>query len=187
MQKALVLDGMRAKDDITCGVISYRKPRQLLVLTGPPVHRERDRMVAEMARDFQGRKVICGGSTANLVARELGLEMDMNLRELDPDVPPMCSLAGFDLVTEGAITLATTARMLEEGVNLDLARPNAATCLASILLDSDVIQVVAGTKINEALQDPNLPAELDIRRNILRRIQRVLETKYFKDVRIRFV
>ncbi|HNX32260.1 MAG TPA: SpoIIE family protein phosphatase [Holophaga sp.] len=187
VQKALVLDGMRAKDDITCGVISYRKPRQLLVLTGPPVHRERDRMVAEMARDFQGRKVVCGGSTANLVARELGLEMDMNLRELDPDVPPMCSLAGFDLVTEGAITLATTARMLEEGVNLDLARPNAATCLASILLDSDVIQVVAGTKINEALQDPNLPAELDIRRNILRRIQRVLETKYFKDVRIRFV
>lgn len=187
VQKALNLDGMRAKDDITCGVISYRKPRQLLMLTGPPVHRERDRMVAGMARDFEGRKVICGGSTANLVARELGLDMTMNLRELDPDVPPMCTLEGFDLVTEGAITLATLARMLEEGTNLDLARPNAATCLASIVLDSDIIHVVAGTKINEALQDPNLPVELDIRRNILRRLQRVLTTKYFKDVRIQFV
>ncbi|HWQ08785.1 MAG TPA: SpoIIE family protein phosphatase [Holophaga sp.] len=187
VQKALALDGMRAKDDITCGVISYRKPRQLLVLTGPPVHRDRDRMIAGMARDFNGRKVICGGSTANLVARELGRSMDMNLKELDPEVPPMCTMEGFDLVTEGAITLAMTARMLEEDTNLDLARPNAATCLASILLDSDVIQIVAGTKINEALQDPNLPAELDIRRNILRRIQRVLSTKYFKDVRIQFV
>ena len=187
VQKALSLDGMHAKDDITCGVVSYRRPRQLLVLTGPPVHRDRDRMIAEMARDFQGRKVVCGGSTANLVARELGLALDMNLRELDPEVPPMCSLEGFDLVTEGAITLATTARLLEEGANLDLVKPNAATCLASILLDSDVIHVVAGTKINEALQDPNLPAELDIRRTILRRIQRVLTTKYFKDIRIQFV
>ena len=187
VHKALALDGMKAKDDITCGVISYRKPRELLLLTGPPVHRERDRQIAEMARDFEGRKVVCGGTTANLVARELGLTLDMSLRDLDPEVPPMCSLRGFDLVTEGAITLATTARMLEEGTNLELVRPNAASCLASILLDSDVIHVVAGTKINEALQDPNLPAELDIRRNILRRLQRVLTTRYFKEVRLQFI
>lgn len=187
VQKALTMDGLKAKDDITCGVISYRKPRELLLLTGPPVHRDRDRMIAEMARDFEGRKVICGGTTANLVARELGLTLDMSLRDLDPDVPPMCKLPGFDLVTEGAITLAIMARMLDEGASLELARPNAASCLAAILLDSDIIHVVAGTKINEALQDPNLPAELDIRRNILRRLQRVLTSKYFKEVRIHFV
>lgn len=187
VQRALRMDGMCAKDDITCGIISYRKPRRTLLLTGPPVHRERDHQIAEMARDFEGRKVICGGSTANLIARELGLAMTMDLRDLDPDVPPMCSLEGFDLVTEGAITLATMARMLEEGVNLDAAKPNAATTLASILLDSDIIEVVAGTKINEALQDPNLPAELDIRRNILRRLKRILTTKYLKDVHLQFV
>ncbi len=187
VHKALALDGMKAKDDITCGVISYRKPRELLLLTGPPVHRDRDRVIAGMAQSFEGRKVICGGTTANLVARELGLTLDMALRDLDPEVPPMCSLPGFDLVTEGAITLATTARLLEEGANLDLVRPNAASCLASVLLDSDIIHVVAGTRINEALQDPKLPVELDIRRNILRRLQQVLTATYFKDVRLQFI
>ncbi len=186
--RALALDGHQAKDDITCGVISYRHPRELLLITGPPVARERDRQIAEMSREFEGRKVICGGSTANLVARELGLELKMplNLRNLDPEVPPTCGLEGFDLVTEGAITLATLTRLLEED-DLEGRRPNAATQLAALLLESDVIRIVAGTRINEALQDPNLPADLDIRRNILRRLQRVLTGKYLKDVDLKFV
>ncbi len=186
--QAVALDGHKAKDDITCGVVSYRLPRELLLITGPPVNRERDHQIAEMARDFEGRKVVCGGSTANLVARELGLELKMplNLRNLDPDVPPTCSLDGFDLVTEGAITLATLTRILEED-DVDQLRTNAATQLATLMLESDVIHIVAGTRINEALQDPNLPADLDIRRNILRRLQRVLSQKYLKDVELKFI
>lgn len=186
--QAVALDGHKPKDDITCGVVSYRLPRELLLITGPPVNRERDHQIAEMARDFEGRKVICGGSTANLVARELGreLKMPINLRNLDPDVPPICSMEGFDLVTEGAITLANLASLLEED-DLDQRRPNAATQLAALLLESDVIHILAGTRINEALQDPNLPADLDIRRNILRRLQRVLTKKYLKDVELKFI
>ena len=66
-------------------------------------------------------------------------------------------------------------------------KPNAATRLAGVLLEGDIIHIVAGTKINEALQDPNLPADLDIRRNILRRLQQVLSERYLKDVRLRFI
>jgi len=187
VQRALSLDGHKAKDDISCGVIYLRKPREVLVLTGASVDRAMDKEMARIALAFEGRKVICGGTTAGILGRELGRPLEMDLRELDPDVPPVSTLEGFDLVTEGAITLAAVARMLDEQNAPELERPNAATRLAGVLLDGDIIHTVAGTKINEALQDPNLPQDLDIRRNLLRRLHRALTEKFLKDVKVRFI
>ncbi|MDX9735771.1 MAG: SpoIIE family protein phosphatase, partial [Thermoanaerobaculia bacterium] len=187
VHKALSLDGHKAKDDISCGVIYLRKPREVLVFTGASVDRAMDKEMARIALAFEGRKVICGGTTAGILSRELGRPLEMDLRELDPDVPPVSTLEGFDLVTEGAITLAAVARMLDEQDAPELERPNAATRLAGVLLDGDIIHIVAGTKINEALQDPNLPQDLDIRRNLLRRLHRVLTEKFLKEVKIRFI
>ena len=59
--------------------------------------------------------------------------------------------------------------------------------LANVFLDSDIIHIIAGTKINEALQDPNLPQNLDICRNILRHLQRVLKEKQLKEVHVEFI
>ncbi|MBK8794419.1 MAG: serine/threonine-protein phosphatase [Holophaga sp.] len=187
VQKAVGLDGQKPKDDTSCGVIYLRKPREVLVFTGASVNRTMDRELAKLALGFTGRKVICGGTTAGILSRELGRPLEMDLRELDPDVPPVSTLEGFDLVTEGAITLAMTARLLEEHENPELLKPNAATRLAGVLLDSDIIHILAGTKINEALQDPSLPEDLDIRRNILRRLKAVLTEKFLKEVRVKFV
>ncbi|HLO68012.1 MAG TPA: SpoIIE family protein phosphatase [Holophaga sp.] len=187
VQQAQALDGGRARDDISCGVVYYREPREVLVLTGAPVRRDRDPEMARAALEFRGRKVACGGTTSAILSRELGRELIMDLDNLDPEVPPVSRMEGFDLVTEGAITLARTVRLLEEEEAPDLLRPNAATRLAGLLLESDVIHILAGTKINEALQDPSLPEDLDIRRNILRGLRKVLQEKFLKDVRITFV
>jgi hypothetical protein len=185
--RSKAIDGGKAKDDISCGVMYYREPREVLILTGAPVSRDRDPEMAEIAQAFTGRKVICGGTTSAILGRELGRTLSMDLRDLDPDVPPVSRMDGFDLVTEGAITLARMTRLLEEEDAPDLLKPNAATQLAGILLDSDIIHIVAGTKINEALQDPSLPEDLDIRRNILRGLKKVLTEKFLKEVRIRFI
>ncbi|HNX95233.1 MAG TPA: SpoIIE family protein phosphatase [Holophaga sp.] len=186
-QRALSMDGFRAKDDITCGVIYLRNPREVIVFTGPPVDRRRDVEMAAMAATFKGRKIICGGTTTGIMSRELNRSVFMDLKDLDPEIPPTSVMEGFDLVTEGAITLAKLVRLLEEEENPELLKPNAVTQLAGLLLDSDIIHIVAGTKINEALQDPNLPQELDIRRNILRRLRRVLTNRFLKDVQIRYI
>ncbi|WP_306597874.1 SpoIIE family protein phosphatase [Geothrix sp. 21YS21S-2] len=185
--RAKAIDGGKAKDDISCAVMYYREPREVLILTGAPVSRDRDPEMAEIAQAFTGRKVICGGTTSAILGRELGRTLSMDLRNLDPDVPPISRMDGFDLVTEGAITLARMVRLLEDEESPDLLKPNAATQLAGILLDSDIIHIVAGTKINEALQDPSLPEDLDIRRNILRGLKKVLTEKFLKEVRIRFI
>jgi len=44
-----------------------------------------------------------------------------------------------------------------------------------------------GTKINEAHQNPAVPVELEIRRNVMKRIRRVLEERYLKQTYLRFV
>jgi hypothetical protein len=46
---------------------------------------------------------------------------------------------------------------------------------------------MVGTRINEAHQDPNVPVELDLRRNIIRKIASRLETRHLKETRLRFI
>ena len=185
--EALANDGRAAKDDITCGAIYYRRPRRLLVITGPPFSKERDGELAELVQTFDGRKVICGGTTAGIVSRLLGRPVTMDLKNLDPEIPPPAVMEGVDLVTEGTVTLAKVSEILEHGNPGDPARKNPATELVAMMLQSDIVEFVVGTRINEAHQDPNIPVELDLRRNIIRTIASLLETRYLKESRLQFI
>jgi hypothetical protein len=181
------IDSFEPKDDITCGVIYLRHPRCLLVVTGPPFSDSKDQELATVVKSFNGRKVICGGTTAQIVSRELDQEIEMDLVNLDPEIPPPSRMEGIDLVTEGTLTLSKVAEILENSRKPETARSNAACELVSILLDSDVIHFLVGTRVNEAHQDPNLPVELDIRRNIIKKIVSLLEEKYLKETQKRFI
>jgi hypothetical protein len=185
--EALANDGQVAKDDISCGVIYYRRPRRLLVITGPPFSRERDTELAERVQTFDGRKVVCGGTTAGIISRLLGRSVTMSLAQLDPEIPPGAVMDGVDLVTEGTVTLGKVGEILERGDAAEMARKNPATDLVSLMLQSDIVEFVVGTRINEAHQDPNVPVELDLRRNIVRRITRLLETRYLKEAVVQFI
>jgi hypothetical protein len=94
---------------------------------------------------------------------------------------------GFDLVTEGTLTLGEVLRLLEQGFDPEQTRANAAVRLANLLLDSDIVNFAVGTRINEAHQDPNIPIELDLRRNIVKRIAQLLESKHMKRVLIHYL
>ncbi len=180
-------DERTARDDITCGVVYYRRPRCLLVITGPPFCKERDPELAEMVRTFDGRKAICGGTTANIVARLLNREVNMVMTHLDPEVPPASEMEGVDLVTEGTITLAKAADLLERATSHNTWPLNPVGDLIRLMLASDIVQFLVGTRINEAHQDPNVPLELDLRRNIIRKLATLLETRYLKEAQVRFL
>ena len=51
---------------------------------------------------------------------------------------------------------------------------------------ADRIEFCVGTKINDAHQDPNLPAELDLRRNVIHRMADLLKEKYRKQTILRW-
>jgi hypothetical protein len=182
------VDGLTAKDDITCGVVYFRSPRKLLVMTGAPFNRAHDQDLAKMAEQTSGRKVICGGTTANIIARLLNRTIQIDMRQqFHSKVPPSARLEGFDLVTEGTLTLGEVLRLLEEGFAPEDMKSNAAVRLATMLLDSDIVKFAVGTRINEAHQDPNIPVELDLRRNIVKRIAKLLEDKHMKRVQIQYL
>ena len=185
--KAQEIDCIGARDDITCGVMYFRNPRRLLVLTGPPFSRDKDPELARLVNTFDGRKVVCGGTTANILGRLLNRDITMDLDFFDPEIPPISRMKGVDLITEGTITLGRVASVLEDGLNPDTLAPNAVRRMVSLLLDSDIVQFVVGTRINEAHQDPSIPAELDLRRNIIKRIARQLEQKHFQETTIRYL
>ncbi len=180
-------DIYNAKDDITAAVFYVRKPRKLLIATGPPIDSGKDRYLAEKIRDFGGRVVISGGTTANIVSRELNRPVETKLAKLDPDLPPPASMKGVEIVTEGIFTLSRVAEILE-GESLDeIRRENSATAVVELLRDSDEIQFLVGTRINEAHQDPNVPVGLEIRRNIVRRIADILSNNLLKEVNVDYI
>jgi len=192
VNRAHLNDGMAAKDDISCAVVYFRHPRDLLIMTGPPVSPERDVELVREFLEFPGKKIVCGGTTANIVSRGTGKPLRLDMKNLDPGVPPMSVMEGADLVTEGIITLGRVAEILERGTaGGDPRRAgdghNGATKLVDLVLDSDRITFVVGTKINEAHQDPNMPVELEIRRNVVKKIQALLAERYLKEAAIRYV
>lgn len=184
---ALLLDGDQAKDDITCAVVYLRAARRLAVFTGPPLHPAHDNELARLFASSPGRTIIAGGTTATIIGRELGRKITMDLKHRDPELPPVASMEGADLVTEGILTLSKTADYLEQDAAPEELRQNAATAALRLMLDSDIIEFFVGTKINEAHQDPNMPVELDIRRNVVKRLAHLLEGKYLKQTTIRYI
>lgn len=180
--------GRRCLDDTSCVVLYLRKPRMMRILTGPPFHKEDDSRFAALARPIDGMTiVVCGGTTANIIQRELKTQVDIDMRLVTSagGLPPPGKMRGVGLATEGILTLTETVKRLEQH-QLDGA-PAAVMEILAALEESDIIEFVVGTKVNEAHQDPSLPVDLEIRRNIIRRFQSVLERDYRKQVLIQYL
>lgn len=175
----------RCIDDITCAVIYFRQPRRLRLVTGPPFRKQQDREFADLVTDFPGRKIICGGTTANIISRELNRPIKTHLFMRNRGLPPTSEMNGVDLLTEGILTLTETARCLEAENPFDTA-PSVIEML-NMFLESDIIEFVVGTRVNEAHQDPSLPVDLEIRRNIVKRIKAALENRFRKKVMLRYI
>ena len=102
------------------------------------------------------------------------------------DLPPPGTIPGIGIATEGILTLSRVRRALEEGVEDLQTLPLAARVIIEKIHTADRIEFYVGTKVNEAHQDPNLPAELDLRRNVIHRIADLLTEKYRKQTLLRW-
>lgn len=172
------------KDDISACVLYFREPRKALIFTGPPYHQEKDAEYAQMFAQFSGKKAIAGGTTANLISRELNRPITMDTTISIGKLPSCSYMDGVDLVTEGILTLTKAMEYLEAGEwDID----NAAGKLVKFLLDSDCISFMVGAKLNQAHYDPALPIEIEIRKNIIKKIAKLLEEKYYKKVDVKYM
>ena len=149
-----------------------------------PYHQEKDAEYAKIFDKFKGKKAIAGGTTANLISRELNRPITMDTTISIGKLPACSYMDGVDLVTEGILTLTKTLEYLEANTpDID----NAAGKLVKFLLDSDCITFMVGAKLNQAHYDPALPIEIEIRKNIIKKMANVLQDKYFKKVNIQYM
>ena len=187
VKQADLNDILKPKDDTSCVVFYVREPRRLLICTGPPFTEAKDKYLAEIIRDYKGKKIVCGGTTSKIVSRQLNLEIIIDLNNVIADLPPSSKMEGIDLVTEGIITLGSLASILEDDIPKNLDQKGPHWDMYRMILDADIIDIVAGTKINIAHQDPTLPVELEIRRNVVKKLASLLEEKYMKTVKLKFI
>jgi len=180
-------DGFLSKDDTTCAVIYFRNPRKLMICTGPPFEEHNDGLLAKKVNEFEGQKIICGATTADIVSRELKREIEDSFDFDDPDLPPISMMEGVDLVTEGILTLGKVTEILKTYSNSTRLTKGPADRIVKMLIESDEIHFLVGTRINIAHQDPSLPVELEIRRTVAKRIARILEDKFLKEVSVTFI
>jgi hypothetical protein len=180
-------DNYKPKDDISCASIFFREPRKLLLVTGPPYEKKKDIDLAMAVYKYQGKKIICGATTAEVVARELGLEIRDSMEFLDNDLPPISYIDGINLVTEGILTLGKVVEILKEHTSEYVPGKGPADQIVELFLKSDEINIIIGTRINIAHQDPTLPVELEIRRTVVKRVARLLEEKFLKEVTMEYI
>jgi len=156
-------------DDVSIAVVKARKKRVVSILTGPPTNREDDAQVVKALLSSPGRHVVCGGTTANMVARELGREITVDLETGTDAVPPNGRIEGIDLATEGVLTLTKTLEVLRSDEPTDKLelRVDGASSLAVLLLEADEVRWLVGRALNPAHQDPKLPKDLGLKTQVV--------------------
>ena len=182
-QVELIAPNKELKDDTSIVSIYCRDPRESLIFTGPPYHQDKDNYYAKSFIEFKGKKAISGGTTANIISRELNIPVTTDVATATGKLPGLSNMEGVDLVTEGILTLTKTLEYLENGK----PEQNAAKILMDFMLNSDCIHFMVGAQMNKAHYDHNLPIEIEIRKNVIRQIAKVLEEKYLKKVKVQFI
>ncbi|NLL04408.1 MAG: SpoIIE family protein phosphatase [Clostridiaceae bacterium] len=172
-------------DDTTVAAIKIRKPVVVNVMIGPPVNKNEDRNVVNRFFDGEGKKVVCGGTTSQIVSRVLNKKITTNIKYYNPQVPPTAEIEGIDLVTEGVLTfgkaLEYAKRYLSTGSNIkdliELGKRDGASRLAKLLLEeSTKVNFFIGRAINPAHQNPELPLDLGLKIKLVKEMAECLKS-----------
>ena len=179
-------DGYKPNDDITCCVIQVRKPRRTLIVTGAPRNRESDKKLGERIKNFEGQVIVCGGTTAKIVARELGRDVKVDKAPAG-NLPPSSKIEGIDLVTEGMLTLSEVAKRLNNCTLLKHMSEDAAKRMIALLRETDQVEIIVGTQINDDIEDPSTAAKIGLRFPTVDEIRKALEKNYFKECEVLYL
>lgn len=165
-------------DDTTVCVCRVRQPDVAYVMVGPPVNPEDDAKIVNELLNFSGTRIICGGTTSQIVSKIAGRELKTCLEYISPDVPPTGKMSGVDLVTEGVITLGKTLELMQRYEKGNIGRENALTSkkdgahilAATLILKCTGARFVVGRALNPAHQNPDLPLNLSIKLTLVEEI-----------------
>ncbi len=139
-------------DDCTAVFAMCRTGQTVNILTGPPADKALDEKVAKQFVESPGLKIVCGGTTAKIVAKYLGATLEMEQEPMSEIAPPRYGIHGINLVTEGAVTLNQVYNILDEDVS-KLNDDSGVTELRLLLNVADRVNFIVGIAENKANED----------------------------------
>jgi hypothetical protein len=171
-------------DDTTVVSVKVKKPSYVSLFTGPPKNKENDTKAIKDFISTPGKKIICGGTAANIVERELKRELKVNLDFSNPQIPPTAYMEGIDLVTEGIITLSKVVDELKKysapfdigKQNLNFNGTDGVSKLINILINECTnLNIFVGKAINPAHQNPDFPFEFTIKVKVIEELSNIMK------------
>lgn len=182
----------RPTDDVTCAVLKMRHHKMVNVMVGPATDPENDEKMVSLFLSRKGKHVVCGGTTASIVARCLGREIKaVNSSGDDDGIPPISKIEGIDLVTEGMITLNRVLEYAQDFADRNedyfnwYYKSGGASLLASLLLEEATdIHFFMGCAVNPAHQD-NTSLNISLKMKLLDELAEALK-KANKTVKITY-
>lgn len=175
------LYGGKPTDDVTAMVIRIPHRQTVNIMYGPPEYPEDDEFMVHEFMDADGYKIICGGTTSNIVSRVLDSPLETLTETAADGVPPISFMADVDLVTEGVLTVTRAGNIMKRyfsagcsGANFsELDAQNGAAFLARQLVENcTTLRVFIGRAKNPAYEGKDVPLDLDMK---LKAIERICE------------
>ncbi|MGM9973366.1 MAG: SpoIIE family protein phosphatase [Clostridiaceae bacterium] len=179
-------------DDATVCTIRIRKREPMNLLFGPPANRDDCDKMMSLFFSKRGKHIICGGTTSSIAAKYLRKPLVPSLEFIDDEVPPIASIEGVDLVTEGVITvnkvLTYAKDYLEDNESYQQwsYKRDGASLIARLLFEEATdINFYVGRAINPAHQNPDLPINFSIKMNLVTELSECLK-KMGKRIKISY-
>jgi Stage II sporulation protein E (SpoIIE). len=177
-------------DDTTVAAVKIREKMAVNIMVGPPVNKEKDNYYVKKFLEGEGKKIVCGGTSSQIVARVLEKPLKTSFEFPDKDVPPIGYIEGIDLTTEGVLTLRRVLELSEKYISVNDLTPktfkkrDGASLLANILFEEATeINFFVGQSVNVAHQ--SLPIDITMKMKLieslaqnLRKMGKLVTIKY---------
>ena len=113
VDRAEVLSGGIKADDTTAVLLTARLGETVNIMTGPARNKSMDAEMVAAFMEAPGIKVVCGSTTADIVARKNGTLLRSGRMSGSHICPPRYYIDGIDIVTEGAYSLNQLYNILD--------------------------------------------------------------------------
>jgi hypothetical protein len=175
------LYGGKPGDDATSCVVRMRKRVPMNMLFGPPSNRDDANRMMSLFFAKEGKHIICGGTTSSIAAKWLNKPLRPSLK-FDGDIPPIATLEGVDLVTEGVITVNRVVEYAQDYISENRRydewsnQKDGASLISQLLFEEATdINFYVGRAINPAHQNPDLPINFSIKMNLVQELSAALQ------------
>lgn len=176
------LYGGKPGDDATACVVKIRKREPMNLMFGPPSNRNDSNNMMSLFFSKEGKHIVCGGTTASIAAKYLGKPLRASLNFEQSDVPPIATIEGVDLVTEGVITINKVLQYAKDYLadnetyeQWSFKRDGASLICRLLFEEATDINFYVGRAVNPAHQNPELPINFNIKMNLVQELSECLK------------